>query len=163
LPLLTVRDYLLAPRRYDPESSWRSAIALLAGGDNSARAALTAQAAEWGGWVGDAGYQFIDESRPEGMADALGEPAISESRRLARELYRGRIAALAGLADRCFREELLEVMSRRLAVARAFPLAQDYIAATGPDERQRLLGEIASLRASLDPLSGAKHAVDLFL
>lgn len=126
LALLTIADYLAAPGSYDPDASWRRAIVSLAGADEGARRALEAQAAEWGGFVGETGYQDADAESPESAAESLGDPAAAAAWRTVAEVYPGRTASLRSLADREFRDQLLSAMARRLAIARAWPIARDY-------------------------------------
>ncbi len=128
LSLLTVADYLSDPDGYDADRSWQRAIDRLAGPDPAAREALSTQALEWRGWEGGRPFRPWDPASPEEAAAALADPAAVAAWEWTVRRYPERIAALQGLADRAFRDALVEIMERRLAVARTVPLAVEYLA-----------------------------------
>lgn len=165
LPLLTAADYLSDPAGYRPDASWQRAILRLAGEDSLAREALRAQASDWGGWIGDPDYQDIDRENPASAADDLLD--VNEAERWARtaSLYPGRMIDLARLADAPFRRDLLAAMSRRLAVARAAPLARRYFEEGGASApgRERILGDLRLQRLSLAKDPEGLRAFDGFL
>lgn len=164
LTLLTTAEYLSAPERYDAEASWRRAVTTLAGVDEATWRALQAQAREWGGAPGEAGYQHIDDSNPDVAAADLGEAAAAADwEKVARD-YPARMAALAGLADHEFRDELIETMSRRLAVAQAFPYTREILATgRGDGDPASAVASLKRLRESLSAQPNSLRVVDLFL
>lgn len=160
LPLLTAADYLADPGAYDADRSLRSAIERLAGPAPRAREALSTQALEWRGWEGGRPFRPWDPASPEDAASALDDPALVAAWEWTVRRYPERMAALRDLDDREFRDALLEIMERRLAVARTAPLAVEYLARRRAgradlepildavrEERRRAAGRGTSLRA----------------
>jgi hypothetical protein len=119
LSLLTVADFLREGKRYDWEASWQRAIDRLAGEEPRPREALKTQALEWGGFVGERNYRTVRNESPREVAARLLDPAYVSSWKWTVTRYPGRIEALADGGDEIFREELLRVMRRRLAIGRA--------------------------------------------
>jgi hypothetical protein len=165
LPLITVADYLADPASYDPDASWARALERLAGPGEPIPAALEAQVREWGGWVGTARYRPAWVDSAVRVAGLLDDPGIRETMAAVARTYPARMEALAGLTDAPFREDLLDVMARRLAVARAFPLAREYRARieAGRDDVAVLTAEIAEVREVALTRPSAAHALDRFL
>jgi hypothetical protein len=64
-------------------------------------------------------------------------PAFVDSFTWTVDRYPGRMAGLKGLKDTAFREDLLMVMRRRLAVARAMPLTIEYSGARSRTKGRR--------------------------
>jgi hypothetical protein len=165
LPLLTIADFLDAPQSYDPDRSWKSAMDRLAGDDPGARTALSTQAIEWGGWVGERNYHTVISDNPETAAGTLGDPAAFASWQWPARRYPERMAALAGLADEPFRDELLEIMQRRLAIARAVPTTRELRArlAAGRTDLAPLIEQLRHERALAEGRPGVLLALDRFL
>jgi hypothetical protein len=146
LSLMTIAEFLRDPEAYDPHAAVARAIAKLAGRDAEALDALTTQQLEWGGFIGELNYWPRDEMNPEAVARRLNDPAFVESFTWTVARYPDRMAALSGLADTAFRDDLLTTMRRRLAIARAVPLAVDYVGrvragSPGADEVRRRIGQ----------------------
>jgi len=165
LALATVAAFLADPAAYDPETSWTAAQHDLAGEDPATRAALRVQALEWGGFVGDRNYRPAWIDNVEVAAARLDEPAFVASWSWVAARYPARMADLARLADRPFRNDLLDAMARRLAVARAVPLAAEYRAriSAGRRDLEDLLAALAREIASWDTRSSARRALVDFL
>lgn len=165
LPLLTVADFLAAPGRYDPEGSLSRAIDRLAGGDAAAREALRIQAMEWGGPVGDLNYQPATRSSPQAVAARVEDPAFVASFEWTVARYPERLKALLGLADAAFRDDLLRVMGRRLAIARLIPLVSEYRerVRAGRADAAEMLPRIAEERSRLGSDPDARRVTGLFL
>jgi hypothetical protein len=102
---------------------------------------------------------------PVHAATRLNDPAFVESFTWTAARYPGRMAALAGVADGAFRDDLLEVMGRRLVIARAVPLTVDYLARVraGRSDADAALARIVELRHSSDNDPDAARILDLFL
>ncbi|HZN55542.1 MAG TPA: beta-N-acetylglucosaminidase domain-containing protein [Candidatus Polarisedimenticolaceae bacterium] len=165
LPLATQADFLRDPAAYDPDASVARAIARLAGGNREAADALTTQQLEWGGWVGGRNYWTWFDMSAEVVAERLGDPAFVESFTWTVARYPGRMRALEGLADVPFRDDLLLVMARRLAVARALPLTIEYLARVraGRADASEVLAQIDRERASWAHAPDTAHVLDIFL
>jgi len=165
LALLTIADYLSDPGRYDPDASWHRAIGRLAGPDRAAREALEAQAGEWGGWIGEPRYEHRDEDNAELAAESLEDPTAAAAWESAAERYSERMTALSGVADVSFRDDLLKTIARRLAVARAFPIAREYVIRkkVGRGDLDPLLESLRSQQSALSRDPGARRALDHFL
>lgn len=165
LSLMTTAAFLRDPSRYDPGQAAKDAVASLAGPDPTVVDALTTQQIEWGGFIDTLNYWPRDALNPEATAERLQDPAFVESFTWTVTRYPERMARLSGIVDKPFRDDLLAMMRRRLAVARAVPLVIDYRASTrqgspGTDEaRQRIELERSALTSDPDAL----HALDLFL
>lgn len=165
LALLTVADFLRDPSTYDPDRSWHAAIARLAGDDPAVREALETQALEWGGWIGGRNYHTADTANPHSAAAALGDPAAVASWTWVVRRYPERMEALARAADRTFADDVLLVMARRLAVARAVPLVVEIQArrSAGRTDLDALESQIAAERSRLDGRPDVRLALDRFL
>ena len=165
LSLLTTAEFLRDPAGYDPDAAAARAIAHLAGRNREAATALETQQLEWGGFIAGRNYWPRDEMNPELAADRLHDPAFVESFTWTVSRYPGRIAALEQAADAAFRDDLIRIMLRRLAIARVMPLTIDYFArlrARRPDATE-VLARIADERRSWDDDPDAAHVLDLFL
>jgi hyaluronoglucosaminidase len=164
LPLLTIADYLRDPGGYDPDESWRQAIVRLAGPDPVALDALRIQAAEWGGWVDSLNYHGEDAG-PADLAAEVDDPGIMASWTYTLRRYEERMAALARVEDRAFRDDVLEAMRRRLAVARALPVVRSLRATPGasPVRAEEALRSLAAERARVASDLNALRALDRFL
>lgn len=131
LSLMTVADFLRDPVGYDADTSEQRAVAGLAGGNSGALDALRTQVLEWGGWIGERNYHTALTDNPEVAARALRDPAVVASWSWVTRRYPLRMSRLEQLADTTFRDDLLEVMARRLAVARAVPIVRELRARYG--------------------------------
>jgi len=138
---------------------------MLSGPHLDATTALTTQQIEWGGFIEGRNYWPRDEMNPVLAADRLKDPAFVESFTWTAARYPDRMAALAGLADVAFRDDLLKVMRRRLVIARAVPLTVDYLARVraGRADADAALAPIVELRHASDDDPDAAHILDLFL
>ena len=165
LSLLTTADFLRDPEGYDPDAAAGRAIAKLSGPNPDAATALTTQQLEWGGFIEGRNYWPRDEMNPVVAAHRLKDPAFVESFTWTAARYPDRMAALAGLADVAFRDDLLKVMRRRLVIARAVPLTVDYLARVraGRADADAALAPIVELRHASDDDPDAAHILDLFL
>jgi hyaluronoglucosaminidase len=148
LPLATVADWLDDPDGYDPDASWERAQAELVGSNPEARRALRDQATEWGGWIGTPEYKPVFVESIYTIVDALERDHAASALASVVSLYPERMAALEQLQDEPFRRDLLEMMGRRLAVARAIPLIREYLAreSAGRTDLQEILEELSDLR-----------------
>ncbi|MDH3786024.1 MAG: hypothetical protein OEV00_11945, partial [Acidobacteriota bacterium] len=100
------------------------AVNRFVGKSSEARDALRTQILEWGGAPGehnDARFPANDERM---AARSLRDPARVARWRWTELRYPERMGKLTALTDEAFRQDLLEAMSRRLAIARAIPAAQ---------------------------------------
>ena len=79
----------------------------------------------------------------------LRDPALVSRWRWTVTRYPERMRRLQGLADRVFRDELLEMMARRLALARAIPPVREILArqAAGRSDLEGLIAEVNRLRS----------------
>jgi hypothetical protein len=165
LSLLTIAEFLRDPESYDPEKAAARAVLKLAGSDLAAETALTTQQLEWGGFIEGRNYWPRDALNPELAAGRLHDPAFVESFTWTVERYPGRMAALKGLSDREFRDDLLTMMRRRLAIARVIPLVVEYLArvrAMRPDAAETLV-RIDAERRAVRRDADARREQELFL
>jgi hypothetical protein len=165
LSLLTTADFLRDPEGYDPDASAHNAIAKLSGRNPEAATALRTQQLEWGGFIEERNYWPRDEMNPVAAADRLMDPAFVESFTWTAARYPIRMAAIEGLADGAFRDDLLQIMGRRLVIARAMPLTVDYLARVraGRSDADAVLARIVELRRSSEDDLDAARILDLFL
>jgi hypothetical protein len=98
-------------------------------------------------------------------AEGLGNPALVDSFTWTVERYPGRMAALQGLADAAFRDDVLRIMRRRLAIARAIPPTIDYLARirAGRADAAEVLARIEAQRRSWDGDPDARRVLERFL
>jgi hypothetical protein len=165
LSLLTTAEFLQDPAGYDPDAAAARAVARLAGRNPQAANALETQQLEWGGFVGSLNYWPREDANPLLAANRLYDPAFVESFTWTVARYPGRIAALEQAADAPFRDDLIRIMRRRLAIGRVMPLTVEYFArlrARRPDA-QDVLARIADERRSWDGDPDAARILDLFL
>jgi hyaluronoglucosaminidase len=165
LSLLTIAEFLDDPAAYDPDAAAARAVARLAGADPETKDALTTQQLEWGGFIEGRNYWPRDALNPEAAANRLNDPAFVDSFTWTAARYPDRMRALSRLADTAFRDDLLETMRRRLAIARVMPLTIDYLARVrsgrlGADE---VLKRIDAERRGLAGDADARRVVDRFL
>jgi hypothetical protein len=165
LTLLTVTDFLRNPGGYDRDGSLQSAINRLAGDDPEVRDALKTQIMEWGGWIGERNYRNILTDSPVAAAKLLRDPARVSLWKWTALRYPQRMRVLEGLADHVFRDDLLEVMARRLAVARAMPTVREIRAriAVGRQDTDRLVEQLEDERSRVAGSPGVLAALDRFL
>ena len=165
LTLLTSADFLRHPSLYDPDASVIRAIARLAGANREAATALETQQLEWGRPIDGSRDGVRDVITADDAATRLGDPAFVESFTWTVERYPGRMAALARVADTAFRDELLKIMRRRLAIARAMPLTIDYLARVraGRADAAEVLARIDAERRSWDGDADARRVLERFL
>ncbi len=165
LTLLTAADFLRDPSGYDPDASVARAIKRLAGSDRQAATALETQQIEWGRPIGAVRGGIRDVMTAELAAGGLNDPALVDSFTWTVARYPGRMAALQKVADTAFRDDLLRIMRRRLAVAQAVPLTVDYVArvrARRPDAAE-VLARIDALRLSWEGDPDARGVLERFL
>jgi hypothetical protein len=165
LALLTIADYLRVPAAYVPELSWRTAIARLAGENARALQALRTQAMEWGGWIGGRNYHPPSIDNPQSAALSLRDPALVATWTWIARRYPERMEALGASADSVFRSALLEIMARRLAVARAVPLVVELRErqASGGDAAKSVVQRIEGERERVRDQPGVLLALERFL
>jgi hypothetical protein len=165
LAILTVADFLKDPHGYDPESSWTSAMEQLTGDHPAALKALKTQAMEWGGWIQARNYRSVRLDNPLAAAERLNDPAAVARWRWTARRYPERMADLAGLKDDPFREDLLDTMARRYAVARAMPTVRELRTrlAAGRSDTAQLVEQLRNERTEASSHPGAKQALDRFL
>ena len=165
LPLLTAADWLAGPAAYDPDDSLRRAIARLSGSDSGAADALRVQALEWRGWDSGRRFRPWDPADAGEAADTLDDPALAAEWSWTVARYPERIAALAQLADVPFRDALLELMARRLAIARSVTPVIEYRARlrAGRTDLEPVLDEIRRVRAEVAGIPSVLKALDRFL
>lgn len=147
LALRTVAAWLAAPAGYDPDAAWRAAQDAVAGGDRKARAALEVQAVEWGGWIGTRNWRHAETESASRVALRLDDAAYVASFDWVAARYPDRMQALSGLVDVPFRDALLAVMGRRLAVARALPLVLEFRARAkaGREDASRVVDALRTM------------------
>lgn len=164
LSLATVADWASLGPTYEPKGSLATARDRLAGSDEAAREALKTQTLEWGGPLLSRNWHRADLDSPAAIASQLKDPARLASWRYVLTRYPERIAAMRRLEDPSFRDALLEVMARRLAIARALVPVQELRArqSAGRADLAPLVDEIERLRRVTSPLS-ARVALDRFL
>ena len=164
LSLLTVANFLNHPEQYDPAAAMILALDELCGDSAAARDALRTQILEWGGAPGehnDGRYPENDERR---AAQALRDPARLARWRWTELRYPERMGQLTGLTDVAFRKELLETMSRRLAIARALPAASQLRGRpTEAGQREAARNTLISIRSRLKGRPRALASFDRFL
>ncbi len=165
LSLLTVADYLANPAAYDADASWSHAIARMSGGNPSTADALRTQALEWRGWADGHRHRPWDPIDPRSAAKSLDDRALVAEWDWTVKRYPDRIAALDGVVDPVFREALVEAMASRLAVARAVPLAVEYLARrkAGRTDLEPLLDGLRQERARVKDRPVALRMLDRFL
>ena len=148
LTLITAADWLRSPRTYEAEPSWERAMRTLAGNDAEALEALRTQALEWGGPLGGRNHHTALTDNPAETTRVLRDPALVSRWRWTLTRYPERMRRLQGLTDRVFRDELLEMMARRLAIARAIPPVREILArqAAGRSDLGGLIAEVNRLR-----------------
>jgi beta-phosphoglucomutase-like phosphatase (HAD superfamily) len=162
---MTVADFLRDPFGYDPESSWTGAMRRLAGKNEAAFQALKTQAMEWGGWIQERNYRSILLDNPVAAAESLRDPASVARWGWTARRYEERMKLLSGLSDESFRDELLDTMARRLAVARAIPTVRELRArlAAGRTDTDQLVVQLRSELAASSGSAGARRALERFL
>jgi lipoprotein signal peptidase len=163
--LATIADYLRDPEGYDPDRSVASALDRFSGGDRELRMALDTQSIEWGGWIDERNFWPRDLLNASDAGRRLNDPAFVDSFTWTADRYPGRMLALSAMADVPFRDDLLLVMRRRLAVARAMPLAIEYLARVraGRPDAADVLAQIEQQRRDLASVPDAHRVLDLFL
>jgi hypothetical protein len=165
LPLTTIAEFLRDPEGYDADRALARAVDRLSGGVREVRTALDTQVLEWGGWIGTRNYWHRDLLNAASAGDRLDDPAFVDSFTWTADRYPGRMEALSRLTDGAFRDDLLLVMRRRLAVARAMPPAVEYLARlrAGRPDAAELLHLLEAQRRDLAPHPDAARILDLFL
>jgi hypothetical protein len=165
LSLETTAAYLADPKGYDPDAAMRAALRKLAGADPQALDALTTQQLEWGGWVAGRNYATRSEANPAVVAARLQDPAYVDSYTWTVDRYPGRMMALWKLADVPFRDALLLVMRRRLAVAHLVPLAVEFRARVraGDARAAETLARIDAVRRAWRNDADASRIMDAFV
>ena len=166
LSLMTTAQFLKDPGAYDPATALKAAMARLSGGNAAAANALDTQQLEWGGAPPGLNYWPPSRLNPALVARRLDDPAFVDSFTWTVDRYPGRMRDLGRLKDAPFREALLGMMHRRLGVARAVPLALDYLARVrnGDPESVAVLNRIDALRrdtAATDAAAG--RVLEIFL
>jgi len=149
LTLITVADWLRSPQAYQAKPSWERAMRKLAGDDAEALEALRTQALEWGGPLGGRNHHTALTDNPADTNRVLRDPALVSRWRWTLTRYPERMRQLQGLADQVFRDELLEMMERRLAIARAIPPVREILA-----RRSAGRGDLGGLVAEVNRLRG---------
>ncbi len=164
LTLLTIAEYLRDPEAYDSDAAAARAIKRLAGRDKEAATALGTQQIEWGGFLGR-NYFPRDAINPELTARRLDDPAFVDSFTWTVARYPGRMAAIGRIADEPFRKEVLRMMRRRLAIARAVPLTIEYLerVRTRRADPAQTLAKIDAERRSWQGDPDAHRELELFL
>ncbi len=164
LTLMTVADWLHSPATYAAKPSWEQAMRVLAGEDSAALEALRTQALEWGGPPGGRNYRTASTDNPTETRAVLRDPALVGLWRYTLTRYPDRMRDLEGLEDVVFRDELLEVMARRLAIARAIPPVREILArrAAGRSDLGGLIASLNQLRGGAGRAS-ATVALERFL
>ena len=164
LSLATVADWARQGAGYDPKTSQARALERLAGDDKAALDALKTQTLEWGGPLLGRNWHTAERDSPAAIAALLQDPARLASWRYVLTRYPGRMEALRRVQDAPFRDALLELMGRRLAIARALVPVQELRArqAAGRSDLAPLIEELERLRRFATPLS-ARVALDRFL
>jgi hypothetical protein len=165
LPLATVADYLRDPPGYDPDRSWIRAIQNLAGDERDVLDAVKTQAMEWGGWVGTLNYHPRWKLDPKRVASSLDDPAFVASFEWTVLRYPERMERIGRARDSRFRDDVLEVMARRLAIARALPLVLELRARrrAGRSDLEELVGLLAREREGFARWPNAQRVLDRFL
>jgi hypothetical protein len=158
-------DFLRSPSDYDPDVSVARAIKRLAGSDPTSATALETQQIEWGRPMGAGSTGVREVMTAEIAAAGLNDPALVDSFTWTVDRYPSRMAALERLADTALRDDLLRIMRRRLAVARAVPLTVDYLARVraGRPDAAEVLARIDAERRSWDGDPDARRVLERFL
>jgi hypothetical protein len=165
LGLIAAAEFLRSPSDYDPDTAVAHAIRRLAGSDPTGLTALETQQIEWGRPAGPGRNPVRDVVTAELAAQSLHDPAFVDSFTWTADRYPGRMAGLKGLKDTAFRDDLLRIMRRRLAIARAIPLTIEYLArvrARRPDAAETL-ERIDAERRSWDDDPDARRVLERFL
>ena len=164
LTLITVADWLRSPLTYEAKPSWERAMRTLAGEDAQAHEALRTQALEWGGPLGGRNYHTALMDNPAETSHVLRDPALVARWRWTLTRYPDRMREMQGLDDRAFRDEVLEMMARRLAIARAIPPVREVLArqAAGRSDLDGLIAVLSRLRGGAAQPT-ARLALDRFL
>ena len=164
LTLATAAEWLRDPARYQAKPAWEKAMKALAGDNVEALEALRTQALEWGGPIGGLNHHTAWTDNPAEAGGVLRDPALAARWKWTLTRYPDRMAAISGLADEPFRIELLEVMARRLAIARAIPTTREILArqSAGRSDLAGLIAELNRLRGGTTPRS-ARQALERFL
>lgn len=167
LSLRTVAEWLRDPQGYEPQNALATAAAAMVGAEPDADAldALRTQAIEWGGAIDGPNWRPASSENPESAALSLLDPARVQSWSWVVRRYPERIEALEGLGDAPFRDALVAVMGRRLAIARAVPVVRELLArrAAGRRDVQALVAQLERQRDSLAARPDARLALDRFL
>jgi beta-N-acetylglucosaminidase-like protein len=165
LSLAASAEFLRSPWDYDPDAAVGRAIRRLAGSDRTAATALETQQIEWGRPIGADRSGVRDVMTAEIAGRSLHDPALVDSFTWTAERYPGRMAALRHLADTAFRDDLLRIMRRRLAVARAMPLTIEYLARAraGRPDAAEALARVDAERRSWDGDPDARRVLEIFL
>lgn len=163
--LRTTAAFLREPEAYDPQRAWSETIAQLAGDDAVARDALKTQAMEWGGWIEERNYRNAATDNPLEAAGILENPAAVAGWGWVERRYAQRMEGIALAADAVFRENLLEVMARRLAIARVIPAVRELRARRDAGRRDvgELLRQIRAARERAAEHPTVRLALDRFL
>lgn len=164
LSLITVADWLRSPRTYEAKPSWERAMRKLAGDDALALEALRTQALEWGGPLGGRNYHTAQTDNPFETRRVIRDPALAARWRWTQTRYPERMKHLQGLQDHAFRDELLEVMAKRLVIAQAIPSVKEILArqAAGRTDLGGLIAVLNRMRSrGLRP--GTTLALERFL
>ncbi len=165
LTLATSADFLRSPSDYDADTSVARAIRRLVGADRPAATALETQQLEWGKPI-DRSLEGVRDVMTAGLAGrSLHDPALVDSFTWTAARYPGRMAALANLADTAFRDDVLQAMRRRLAIARAMPLTIEYLARirAGRADAAEVLARIDDERRAWNGDPGARRVLETFL
>ena len=164
-PLSTTAAFLNDPEGYDPDHEIQRLLDKFSGGEKETRTALDTQVIEWGGFIGERNWWPRDLLNAFDAARHLDDPAFVDSFTWTADRYPGRMLALAAIPDGPFREDLLMVMRRRLAVARAMPLVIEYLARVraGRQDAARVLAGIEQMRHDLASVPDAHDVLDVFL
>ena len=164
-PLSTTAAFLNDPEGYDPDHEIQRLLDKFSGADKETRAALDTQVIEWGGFIGERNWWPHDLLNAFEAGRRLDDPAFVDSFTWTADRYPGRMLALAAIPDGPFREDLLMVMRRRLAVARAMPLVIEYLARVraGRQDAAQVLAGIEQMRHDLASVPDAHDVLDVFL
>ena len=119
---------------------------------------------DWGGFVDTLNYWPREDANPQVAASRLNDPAYVESFTWTVQRYPGRIAALELVADAPFKNDLIRIMRRRLAVGRVLPLAVEYFERrrAGRADAEETLARIADERRAWDEYPDAARILDSF-
>ncbi|HEX4823282.1 MAG TPA: beta-N-acetylglucosaminidase domain-containing protein [Candidatus Polarisedimenticolaceae bacterium] len=164
-PLATTAAFLNDPEGYDADREIQRLLDRFSNREKETRTALDTQVLEWGGFIGERNYWPRDLLNAADAGRRLDDPAFVESFTWTADRYPGRMLALAAIEDGPFREDLLMVMRRRLAVARAMPLVIEYLARAraGRSDAAAVLQSIEQQRHDLLIVPDAHDVLDVFL